>query len=47
MEARYFPTVQQDPTHLHGLMDPVVPDGSIVVFDGLDDSGDLFWYLEL
>lgn len=47
MEARHFPTIQQNPTHLHRLMDAVVPDGSIVVFDGFDDSGDLLWNLEL
>lgn len=47
MEAWYFATVQQHTAHLHRMLDSVVPDSGIVVFDGLDDFGDLVWYLEL
>lgn len=47
MEAWHLAAVQQHATHLHRLLDSVVTDSSVVVFDGLDDSGDLLWYLQL
>ncbi|KAG7234477.1 hypothetical protein INR49_004632 [Caranx melampygus] len=40
-------TVQQHTAHLHCLVDAIVTDSSIVVFDGLNDSGDLLRYLQL
>jgi len=47
VEARHFSGVQQHAAHLHRLMDAVVTDSSVIVFDGFDDFGNLLWYLEL
>lgn len=47
VEAGHPAAVQEHAAHLHRLVDAVVTDGSVVVFDGLDDLGDLLWHLEL
>lgn len=47
MDAWYFAAVQQHTAHLHRLLYPIIPDSSIVVFDGFNDLGDLLWDLEL
>ncbi|KAG7224334.1 hypothetical protein INR49_004641 [Caranx melampygus] len=47
VEAWDLPAVQQHTAHLHCLVDAIVTDSSIVVFDGLNDSGDLLRYLQL
>lgn len=46
VDAWHFATVQQHTAHLHSLLDPIITNGSIVVFDGLDDLGDLLRYLQ-
>lgn len=47
VEAWYPAAVQEHAAHLYRLVDSIVTDCSIVVFDGLDDFGDLLGYLEL
>lgn len=47
MEARHLAAVQQHSAHLHRLLDSIVTDSSVVVFDGFDDLGDLLWYFQL
>lgn len=47
METWYLATVHQHTAHLYCLMDSIVTDGCIIVFDGFNDFGDLLWYLEL
>lgn len=47
MEAWNFAAVQQHSAHFHRLLDPVVADGGVVVFDWLDDLSDLVWDLQL
>ena len=47
METWYLATVHQHTAHLDCLMDSVVTNGCIIVFDGFNDFGDLLWYLEL
>lgn len=46
VEARHLTALQQHSAHLHRLVDAVVADGGIVVFDGLDDLGDLLGDLQ-
>lgn len=47
MDTWHLATVQQHTAHLHCLLYPIITDSSIVVFDRLDDLGDLLWDLKL
>lgn len=43
MEAWHFAAVQQHSAHFHRLLDSVVADGGVIVFDGFNDLGDFLW----